>query len=110
MKQIRLVLHEIRRAVSFPMVMDVVFYKDEKGALYRLEYIEDRVMRDFLEGWHHLVCLGKYAPKAMEGEVIFEDEEALKIMDDKVVYYVRKNAEKFEFLDADAARPSDSLE
>lgn len=56
----KLALHEIRSAVSFPAVIYIVFYKDEKEALYRLKYIDDGAVRN-----------------TMEGEVIFENEGEL---------------------------------
>lgn len=82
----KLALHEIRSAVSFPAVIYIVFYKDEKEALYRLKYIDDGAVRN-----------------TMEGEVIFENEGELRIVDkdnNRVVYHIQKNAEKSKFLDA----------
>lgn len=84
-------------------MIDVVFYKDEKEMLYRLKYIEDCAIRNGIEALHYIICMGKYAPEVVEGKVIFENEEELRIMDkdrEKVVYHVPKNAEKFKFLDA----------
>lgn len=98
----KLTLHEIRSAVSFPAVIDVVFYKDEKETLYRLKYIEDYTIRNGIEALHYIICIGKYAPEVMEGEIIFENEEELRIMDKdyEKVYRIQKNAEKFKFLEA----------
>jgi len=97
---IRLELHDIRMAMSFPAAMDIVFYKDEKDQLYRLyriDYAEPK-KDDFTHSFDRLICLGRYAPQFIEGKIVRENERGLKIRTKNGnTYEVFKNAEKFEF-------------
>lgn len=94
----KLKLDKIRRAVSFPAVIDMVFYKDGEENLYRLLRIREKSVRTELETFHHVMCLGQYAPEVIEGEVILDSERQMEIMDkDEKVYYIEKNAEELKF-------------
>ena len=66
--------NKIKRAVSLFAVVDIVFYKDEKRDLYRLKWIEDEKSRTLIESLHHVICLGRYAPEVIEGEIRFNSE------------------------------------
>ena len=101
---IKLELHDVRTAMSYPAVMDIVFYKDEKGKLYRLYHIHyaEPKKENFDQSFNRLICLGSYAPKFIEGKIIQENEREFKIRaKNGDTYEVFKNAEKFEFLDVE---------
>ncbi len=100
--EIKLTLHDVKQAVSIA-VMDIVFYKDDYGKLYRLYSIKDAGPAEayFERGFHHIVCLGDYAPDIIEGKIELENEYVLKVRDKNGDRYkILKNAEKFEFWDA----------
>ena len=98
--EIKLELHDVRMAMSFPAVMDIVFYKDENNKLYRLYCIKYAKPKkeDFTQTFDRLICMGRYAPQIIKGKIIQENERDLKIRaENGDIYEVFKNAEKFEF-------------
>lgn len=98
--KLRLTKFSISEAASFPGAMDIVFYKDDNNGLYRLRYV-DIVNRflDPIESLHRAMCISKYAPEVIEGEVIGENSDEVRIIAESDLYVLKKNAEKFEFLD-----------
>ena len=115
----RLKKHDVRQAMSWPVPIDIVFYKHEKNivsvlkqyvieafgrehkeSLYRLRLIHDNTTSRGAEGLHHVMCLGKYAPEIIDGEIIFDSENEMRIKDKKnSVYVIQKNAEEVKFWD-----------
>jgi hypothetical protein len=103
-KHIKLELHDVKQAVSFPAVMDIVFYKDEKNKLYRLYHIAYAKPKkeNYTQTFNRLVCLGNYAPKIIEGKIVQENKHGLIIKDKNGdIYDIHKNAEEFEFWEVD---------
>ncbi len=100
--RIRLTKVSVREAVSFPGAIDIVFYRDEKGALYRLRYTDRGIPSlTFIESLHRVMCLSKYAPEIIDGEIVMDDPDEINVKMDKDIYNLKKNAENFEFIDAD---------
>lgn len=95
----KLKLESIKQAVSFPAAVDVVFYKDDEGRLYRLRYIEDNRPRNTAESLHRIMLLGEHAPKEIVGRVIFENKGELRISGGREIYHIQKNAQNFRFFE-----------
>ncbi len=90
-----------QEAASFPAAIDIVFYKDEKERAYRLRYADNlKRYPDPIESLHRVMCVSKYAPEIIEGEIIGDNSDEVRIIADSDLYVLQKNAEKFEFLDA----------
>ena len=105
----RLVIDDIKRALSLPGVIDVVFYKDDRNSLYRLCWIKKEknknVSEDVIKIFHQAMCLGCYAPEVIDGETTFNNKEIIEIVDEnKNVYRLEKNVSKSEFLDVNALK------
>lgn len=100
--RIRLTKVSVREAVSFPGAIDIVFYRDEKGALYRLRHTDRGIPSlTFIESLHRVMCLSKYAPEIIDGEIVMDVPDEINVKMDKDIYNLKKNAENFEFIDAD---------
>lgn len=98
--KLKLTKFSISEAASFPGSMDIVFYKDIKNGLYRLRYADNlKRYPDPIESLHRAMCVSKYAPEVIEGEVIGENSDEVRIIAESDLYILQKNAEKFEFLD-----------
>ncbi len=98
--EIKLTKNSTRLAASLPGVMDIVFYKDEKGRLYRLRYV-DNVMPpvSISESLHRMMCVAKYAPEIIQGKIIWEHSEDVHVKMGDDIYVIQKNAEDFKFWD-----------
>lgn len=97
---IRLKKFDVRRAVSFLAVIDIVFYKDENDNLYRLKQIEDNKPRTSVESLHHAMCLDHYAPRVIEGEIVSDYKNGMEIKDkNNRIYHIQNNGEEFKFWD-----------
>ncbi|MCG2825270.1 MAG: hypothetical protein L6265_01610 [Thermoplasmatales archaeon] len=106
---IRLVIDDIKKVLSFPAVIDVVFYKDDKNNSYRLCWIKKRknknVSEDVIKIFHKAMYLGCYAPEVIEGKIIFNNKGIIEIADEnKNIYRLEKNVDKSEFLDVNMMR------
>ncbi len=87
-------------AASFPGAMDIVFYKDEEGKHFRLKYVDKEVSSTtFIESLHRVMCVSSYAPEIIEGEVNKESSDEVNIKVGRNIYFLQKNAERFEFWD-----------
>ena len=100
----RLVIDDIKKVLSFPAVIDVVFYKDDRNSLYRLCWIKKeknkKVSEDVIKIFHQAMCLGCYAPEVIDGKIMFNNEDIIEIVDEnKNIYRLEKNVSKSEFLD-----------
>jgi len=101
----RLVIDDIKKVLSFPAVIDVVFYKDDRNSLYRLCWIKKeknkKVLEDVIKIFHQAMYLGCYAPEVIDGETTFNNnKKIIEIVDEnKNIYRLEKNVSKSEFLD-----------
>ncbi len=95
----KLIKISIREAASFPGAMDIVFYKDERGGCYRLRYVDNNAYRTVIESLHRVMCVSKYAPEIIDGEIAWENSEEVNIKMGRDIYALQKNAENFKFVD-----------
>ena len=105
----RLVIDDIKKALSFPAVIDVVFYKDNRNSLYRLCWIKKRknknISEDVIKIFHQTMYLGCYAPEVIEGKIIFNNKRIIEIAgENKNIYRLERNVDKLEFLDVNALK------
>lgn len=97
--KIKLSKVSVREALSFPGAMDIVFYEDGKGRLYRLRYVDNKIPCDIIESLHRVMCVSKYAPEIIDGEITVENQNEVNVKMDRDVYVLQKNAENFKFRD-----------
>jgi len=70
-RKIKLTYFSTREAASFPGPVDVVFYNDENNKTYRLKHVDDNTFPiTTIESLHRAMCVSKYAPEIIEGEII----------------------------------------
>ncbi len=97
--KIRLTKVSVREAASFPGAMDIVFYRDEEGRLYRLRYVNNMHCEDVIEALHRVMCVSRYAPEIIDGEITMENPGEVNAKMGRDVYVLQKNAENFKFVD-----------
>lgn len=97
---IKLTKTSVREAMSL-IPMDMVFYKDRDDKLYRLRYLKS-AFEDYLDQiaiLHKLVCISKYAPDILEGEIVEDSPDEVHVKTERGIYILQKNAEKIKFWD-----------
>ncbi|MBU4221965.1 MAG: hypothetical protein KKA10_10145 [Euryarchaeota archaeon] len=78
---------------------DIVFYQDENKNCYRLLKVPYPPL-DHREALDMAVCLAKYAPEIIEGEIIEDNPKTVHVKDaNNNVWIFQKNAEKYKFWD-----------
>lgn len=97
--KIKLTKISTREAASFPGSIDIVFYKDEMGRLYRLRYVDNNMPRDVIEALHRVMCVSKYAPEIIDGEITMDGTGDVGVKMWGNIYVLQKNAENFKFID-----------
>lgn len=111
---IRLKKYSVSEKGGWPGPIDIVLYKPEENIilkklselkcfilksqynekLYRLRFIHNYPIRDELQGLHMMFCLGKYAPEIIEGKILFENKNEIRVRsNDNIVYEIQKNIE-----------------
>jgi len=69
----------------------VVFYNDENNKTYRLKHVDDNTFPiTTIESLHRAMCVSKYAPEIIEGEIIGEDPNTVRVKIDSSVYVLQK--------------------
>ena len=90
----------VREAMSL-IPTDMVFYKDKDDKLYRLRYLKS-AFDDYLSELDKLrifVCISKYAPDILEGEIVEDNLDEVHVKAERGIYILQKNAEKLRFWD-----------
>lgn len=102
----KLTKHSVKVAMSL-IPNDIVFYRDEKKNCYRLMKVPYPPV-DQREALVMAVCLSKYAPDIIEGDVIEDHPKVVHVKDAADNLWIfQKNAENYEFWDiTDKISPS----
>ncbi len=88
---------DVREEPGWPGPVDIVLYKDDKGKLYRLKFVDDGQITDVVQVLHRVMCVGKHAPETIEGKIIFENADEIRILSkENKIYGIQKNAEKHQ--------------
>lgn len=93
--------HSEHQGLSWNCVVDIVFYKDESGNLYRLQYVipTDKSKLNEYNSWFYVAYVSGFAPEIIEGKIIKELKDEIRIKDQDYTYVIQKNVERFKFID-----------
>jgi hypothetical protein len=99
--RITLTKFSVGQALSYPGTMDMVFYKDENSRLYRLRYVDNGIPTEsVIQAMHRVMCVSEYAPSTIEGEIIDEFSDEIRIKAGSDVFVFQRNAERLKYWDA----------
>lgn len=96
---IKLTKESTKIAMSLFSPVELVFYKDEAGKLYRLETIRDGHENEMSNAFKLAMHISNFAPEVIEGKIIKDYPTRIFVKIGKKTFVLDKDAEKFEFWD-----------